>query len=236
MTVHDIDRWRPASAGAAPSLRHDLRHELATLQALVAAAGDPALDRSRVDALIATAGSQVREALQLLEAFGESLPAQVPARPSAPVAAPERSSEVEPVLRSAARAAAPSGRSISVECPHPWRVSLPRTALVRVVGNLLRNAVAATGAAGAVVLKAVEVPAETAGPGQPGRGPAHVRIEVHDDGPGPGPDGFHRGGGVGLSVVRSLVLPAGGWVVLGRSPRGGACVAVTLPVAPGGAS
>jgi signal transduction histidine kinase len=241
MTVHDLHRWRPASAAAAPGLRHDLRHELATLQALVAAAGDPTLDRSRVDALLATAGSQVSEALDLLDAFSDSLPAQsaAPARPPRPAAAsrrtvPERSCEVEPVLRSAARAAAPSGRSISVECPEPWRVALPRTALVRVVGNLLRNAVAAAGVGGTVVLKAIEVPTETAGPRQSPRGPGHVRIEVHDDGPGPGPDGFQRSGGLGLSVVRSLVLPAGGWLVLGRSPQGGACAAVTLPLTPSG--
>jgi signal transduction histidine kinase len=63
-----------------------------------------------------------------------------------------------------------------------------------------------------------------------------VRIEVHDDGRGPGSGSFHRPGGVGLSVVRSLVLPAGGWLVLGRSPQGGACAAVTLPLLAVGAA
>jgi signal transduction histidine kinase len=230
MTVHDLDRWRPASAGSAESLRHDLRHGLATVQALVAAAGDTTLDRERVDALLATAGTQVSEALQLLDDFGAALPSPAPPRTVLPAPGARRAPaecDVEPVLRSAARASAPSGRSISVSCPSPWRVLLPRTALVRVVGNLLRNAVSATDAGGTVQLTAVEVPSE---PGQP----AHLRIEVHDDGPGPGPDGFSRAGGIGLSVVRSLVLPAGGWLLLGRSRLGGACAAVTLPQAPPG--
>jgi two-component system sensor histidine kinase BaeS len=232
MTVHDLDRWRPASARSAPSVRHDLRHELATLQALVAAAGDPALGRERVDELLATAGTQVSQALELLETFGDVSPSPA-ARPTAPRRPVGQSCEVEPVLRSAARAAAASDRSISVACPGSWHVPLPRTALVRVVGNLLRNAVSATGAGGGITLRASEVPA--AAPGT-GHSPAHVRIEVHDDGRGPGPEGFHRPGGVGLSVVRSLVLPAGGWLVLGRSPQGGACAAVTLPLLAVGAA
>jgi len=229
MTVHAPPRWRPASAGSAESLRHDLRHELATLQALVAAAGDSTLDRDRVDELLATAGTQVGQALQLLDDLGTDLPTPAPARTAPPARAHRTVAEcdVEPVLRSAARASAPSGRAVSVDCASPWRVLLPRTALVRVVGNLLRNAVAATDVGGTVQLAAVEVPT---GSGHP----THLRIEVHDDGPGPGPDGFSRAGGIGLSVVRSLVLPAGGWLVLGRSPLGGACAAVTLPLAPSG--
>jgi signal transduction histidine kinase len=123
-----------------------------------------------------------------------------------------------------------------VDCPGQWQVALPRPALVRVVGNLLRNAITATGAGGTVQLRAVELPVQAAGTGQLGLDPTHVRIEVHDDGPGPGPDGFHRGGGLGLSIVRSLVLPTGGWLVLGRSPLGGACAAVTLPLSPRGAA
>jgi two-component system heavy metal sensor histidine kinase CusS len=238
MTVHDLDRWRPAGAGSTPSLRHDLRHELATLQALLAAAGDAALPRERVDALLATAGAQVGQAMQLLEALGDTLPS--PAHRTQPAGrgrrpATEQSCEVEPVLRSAVRASAPTDRSISVSCPGTWRVALPRTALVRVVGNLLRNAVSATGPGGAILLTATPEPAADAGQQHPGRpAPGHVRIEVHDDGPGPGAHGFHRPGGVGLSVVRSLVLPAGGWLVLGRSPHGGACAAVTLPLPPAG--
>jgi signal transduction histidine kinase len=228
MTVHDIDQWRPASAGSAPSLRHDLRHELATVQALVAAAGDPTLDRGRIAVLIATAGTQVGQALQLLDELGAALPTptQPGTAPPAPGARPVISGcDVEPVLQSAARASAASDRSITVSCAAPGRVLLPRTALVRVVGNLVRNAIAATEVGGTVQLRAVEVPR---GSGQP----AHLRVEVHDDGPGPGPDGFSRAGGVGLSVVRSLVLPAGGWLTMGRSPLGGACAAVTLPQAP----
>jgi signal transduction histidine kinase len=230
MTVHDIDRWRPASAGSVPSLGHDLRHELATLQALVAAAGDPTLERERVAVLLATAGTQVGQALQLLDDLGAALPTptQPGNAPRAPGARPVVSEcDVEPVLQSAARASAPSDRSISVSCGSRARVLLPRTALVRVVGNLVRNAIAATEVGGTVQLRAVGVPR---GSGQR----AHLRVEVHDDGPGPGPDGFSRAGGVGLSVVRSLVLPAGGWLTLGRSPLGGACAAVTLPQAPPG--
>lgn len=68
-------------------------------------------------------------------------------------------------------------------------------------------------------------------------------VSVHDD--GPGVEVEHRGlmfepftttrtdqdgAGLGLSLVRRLVEEAGGRVVVGDSPRGGACFAVRVPL------
>jgi signal transduction histidine kinase len=104
-------------------------------------------------------------------------------------------------------------------------VPLPAVSLARVVRNLLGNALATPGGS-TVLLRGMRV-AGPAGSGEPG--PPHVRLEVHDDGRGPAPAGFRRSGGIGLEVVRSIVVPVGGWLVLGSSPVGGACAAVTLP-------
>lgn len=148
-----------------------------------------------------------------------------------PTATQDAQSDVAAVLRAAAAATQPRGHSIQVDAEGPLHVAMPRTALARVVRNLLGNALAASPRGGTVRLVARRD--EAPGTSAPVTG-SHVRVEVHDDGPGPGARGFHREGGLGLEVVRSLVLPAGGWLVLGTSPDGGACAAVTLP-APAGA-
>ena len=203
-------------------VRHDLRHELATLRALLdVAAGDGSLDADAVRRVVATAQTEVGFALDLLETLPIPSPrAPLPGEgaqgvdPRPPADAPV--CEVDAVLRAAADATAARGRTIRVESVAPLHVAVRRTDLTRIARNLLGNALAATPPGGTVRLLARQE-----------RG--HVRLEFHDEGPGPGPAGFSRGGGLGLDVVRSLVLPAGGWLVLGRSPSGGACAAVTLP-------
>jgi signal transduction histidine kinase len=116
-----------------------------------------------------------------------------------------------------------------VDSHGPLHVVMPRIGLARIVRNLLGNALVATPPGGTVRLLARRDGARPGGNGIRGVTQSHVRLEIHDEGPGPGRVGFHRGGGLGLDVVRSLVLPSGGWLVLGRSRFGGACAAVTLP-------
>lgn len=202
-------------------VRHDLRHELATLQALVASAQqDPAADPASLRALLATASAEIRYALDLVD----GLPTDpAPAAAGAPGA--RQVCDLDAVLRSAARAAGAGGRSVAVESEPGLLVSLPSVSLARVVRNLLGNALAAPEGS-AVLLRGLRAEAGSDDPGP------QVRLEVHDDGRGPARGGFRRGGGLGLEVVRSIVVPAGGWLVLGRSPSGGACAAVTLPAAP----
>jgi len=217
---------RPPPSG----IRHDLRHQLATLQNLFSGAvSDPS-------ALVDTARSEVGYAMELLDALPSGSPAIPVPRSGSRTPQPTGSespdvSDVAGVLRTAARASVAGGRTVLVDARPPLHVAMSRTGLVRVVRNLLGNAVSAAGPSGTVLLRATQVDPCSV---RQSRGDAirsHVRLDVHDDGPGPGKTGFHRSGGVGLDVVRSLILPAGGWLVLGRSPYGGACASVTLPSA-----
>jgi signal transduction histidine kinase len=208
-------------------VRHDLLHGLATLRALFTAAeATPRMTRPRLDALLATVGRELDYTRALAEALpdGEAGATGVP--PGTSVRPRGDRSDLTAVLEAAARAGMSSARSIRVEAPDSSPVALSHVAMTRVVRNLLGNAVAATGPDGAILLRAVEV-----GEHGDATGTRYVRLEVHDDGPGPGPGGFHRAGGTGLDIIRSLVLPSEGWLVLGRSPLGGACVSVTLRAA-----
>jgi signal transduction histidine kinase len=205
-------------------VRHDLRHELATLQALVASAQqDPAADPASLRALLATASAEIRYALDLVD----DLPTD-PAPQSTGAPDVRQVCDLDAVLRAAARAVGGSSRSVTVDSEPDLLVSLSSVSLGRVVRNLLGNALAAPGGS-AVLLRGMRVAAAGVGSDDP---VAPVRLEVHDDGRGPARDGFRRSGGVGLGVVRSIVVPAGGWLVLGRSRSGGSCAAVTLPGRP----
>ena len=222
----------PAHAGltasSAPTpgagVRHDLRHELATLQALVASAQrDAATDPSSLQALLATASAEIRYALDLVD----GLPTDVtPGSAGAPVSG--QVCDLDAVLRSAATAAGGGGRSVTVTSEPRLLVPVPSVSLTRAVRNLLGNALAAPGGS-TVLLRGMRVLPGPAGSDHSGS--EYVRLEVHDDGRGPARSGFRRSGGIGLEVVRSIVVPAGGWLVLGRSPSGGTCAAVTLPAA-----
>lgn len=102
------------------------------------------------------------------------------------------------------------------------------------VTNVLRNAEQSTARGGRI-----RVRAETAMDPAPGL----VRLVVEDDGPG-FPDEVRArigqpflttramGTGVGLAVVRRILDASGGRLQLDRSPLGGACVVLELPVTP----
>ncbi|MGY1740277.1 MULTISPECIES: sensor histidine kinase [unclassified Blastococcus] len=204
--------------GISPGVRHDLQHVLATLQAVLSVADSAdTLPPEELREFVRTARSEAVHALAVLD----SLPAQDPGDPPACGAAAGTDADV--VLRGVARTAVSTGCAVTVRSRPRLFVPMSQTALTRVVRNLLTNALAASGPEGAVELHARRIE------GVPGGRPAPIRIEVHDDGPGFPDDGVHRIGGQGLGVVRSLVLSAGGWLVLGRSPLGGACAVVTLP-------
>ncbi|WP_456914684.1 ATP-binding protein [Geodermatophilus sp. SYSU D00696] len=208
---------------------------MSTLRTLIHAAADPSLGARRVRELLEAAGSEVGAAFDLVDALPEPHPAPAAnghspgsgSRWNRPAAA-GHVCDVDAVLRTAAAAHTPNSRRITVQSTAALHVAMPRTALMRAVRNLLWNALAATSSNGRILLQAGYTgPAVTGTPGLHGQ--RRVRVEIHDDGPGPGRAGFHRHGGTGLDVVRSLVLPAGGWLVLGRSPWGGCCAALTLP-------
>lgn len=210
----------PTAPASGAGVRHDLRHELATLQVLMTSAQhDPAADLTSLREVLATASTEIRYALDLLDGLSAD---STPAPSSRPLSG---MSDLAALLRSAARAAGGSTRSVTVDSEADLLVPLPPVSLARVVRNLLGNALATPGGS-SVLLRGMRV-AGPAGSGEPGL--PHIRLEVHDDGRGPARAGFRRSGGIGLEVVRSIVVPAGGWLVLGPSPAGGACAAITLP-------
>jgi PAS domain S-box-containing protein len=100
--------------------------------------------------------------------------------------------------------------------------------------NLLRNAIEACQASGVAPAVLVEGARDTA--------QGLARISVHDNGPGVAEDARERifrpfittkktGTGLGLALVQKIVVTHNGRVTAGRSPRGGACFQVTLPLA-----
>lgn len=191
--------------------KHDLAHQMATVRALVDTASDADLadaDRARV---LAAAQAELAHAADLVAALG----------PGQPTGRSTAATDLASVIEVAA--ATHHSSRVQTRTAGPAFVHLDRTDTLRVVRNLLGNALAASGPRGRVLL-ALVVP-----------GDGIVRLDVHDDGPGAVPGGFARVGGKGLDIVRSLVLPAGGWLVLGRSYLGGALATVVLPGPTGGA-
>lgn len=92
-----------------------------------------------------------------------------------------------------------------------------RTALHRILGNLLHNAMRAAGADGCVLVTVVP-------------GLREVSLLVEDDGPGLGALPVVHG--VGLHSVRRLVHQVGGRLEsIPRGPLGGASIRVNLPAA-----
>src|SRR5829696_1533338 len=94
MTTGDRSRPVPDALRATSGVRHDLRHELATVRTLLAVAGeDPSLDAADIRRLLVTAQSEVGFALDLLDALpipsprapfrGETVPTPTPPAPLA---------------------------------------------------------------------------------------------------------------------------------------------------------
>lgn len=103
------------------------------------------------------------------------------------------------------------------------------TDLVTILGNLIDNAVDATGSGGTVRVRLEHT------------GPTAV-LTVRDDGPGVGARDRERifevgvstkrgqhARGIGLALVRQVVTRRGGTIAISESPEGGACFTVTLP-------
>jgi two-component system OmpR family sensor kinase len=139
-----------------------------------------------------------------------------------------------------ARAVAPD-RTITAEIAEDVTVEGDEGRLRQVVGNLVGNALVHTPSG-----TPVSVPVHIGG--------ALAVVEVHDDGPGMEPEvaerAFERfsradasrsrhagGAGLGLAIVRAIVVAHGGDVVLDTAPGAGTTVRVELPRhAPVGAS
>ena len=120
-----------------------------------------------------------------------------------------------------------AGPSLRVECAPGLAARADRAQLRRALLNLAKNAVAAAGASGQVVLAARS------------EGGSRIVWEVRDSGPGV-PDEIRakiftpffttreRGTGLGLAFVQEIARDHGGAVSVGHASEGGACFRFTI--------
>jgi len=109
--------------------------------------------------------------------------------------------------------------------------------VVTILGNLVDNAVDATGPGGTVTVRlratedgGVEIRVADDGPGVP----PELRERIFDTGvTTKTPTDDHHGRGIGLALVSRIVRRRGGAIDLADGPGGGSVFTVTLPPAPG---
>jgi len=112
--------------------------------------------------------------------------------------------------------------------------------VVTILGNLVDNAVDATGPGGTVTVRlratddgGVEIRVADDGPGVP----PELRERIFDTGvTTKTPTDDHHGRGIGLALVSRIVRRRGGAIDLADGPAGGSVFTVTLPPAPGAAA
>jgi signal transduction histidine kinase len=206
-----------AAAGAGESgvqgVLHDLGHQMMTVSLLAESLRSalPADEQSGTGAR-RQAALMVRETMRALTMIAGSV---VPAgRVPLPRAPSEQLIDVRELAAGVTRLSQRDGQAVVRLRPGPAAfMTIDPTAVWRVLGNLVGNAVRAAGPAGHVEISI-------------GRGDG-TTIEVCDDGPGFG-DGPAGTAGRGLSVVAELLAATGG--ELGIRPRsgGGTCVRATF--------
>jgi signal transduction histidine kinase len=112
--------------------------------------------------------------------------------------------------------------------------------LQQVLTNLVVNGIQAMDK-GTLTLRVLAADRDSVGPDARGSGP-WVRIEVQDEGMGIEADNVDRifeafyttkppgvGTGLGLTVVRDIVVAQGGWIEVHSEPGHGTCICVHLP-------
>jgi signal transduction histidine kinase len=137
---------------------------------------------------------------------------------------------VRPLLEEVAELCAPTTATVRIEAAPELRALADRGQIRRALVNLARNAVAAAGPGGQVVLAASVAD-------------GRVRWEVRDSGPGV-PDELQdkifapffttreKGTGLGLAFVRDIARDHGGAVTADRAPEGGARFRLHTALAP----
>ena len=245
---HELHDSRRREAELLADLRHDLRTPLTAIEGFAEALVDgtakgPAADRAaraiveeahRIDALVDGLGD-----LERLRNGAALRPERLDARVM-----------VEEAVARFTPAAHAAGVDLEAVPALPGlELTADRTAVQRILANLVANALAAVGSQGGTDAATprhhvqVEVaPAADATTGRPG-----VMIAVTDDGPGfpPGTaerafDRFYRadpartgpGSGLGLAIVRELAVAHGGRAYAENLSPHGARVSVVLPVTP----
>lgn len=225
----EVARSREAQRQLVADLRHDLRTPLTVIAGYAEALRDGV---ARGERATRAAGAIVEEAARIermaddLGAFADLERAGRPLRPE-PLDAGAVAREAADRFAAAAEA---RGRRLAAETD-AGRIGFrgDRTAIDRVLANLVANALVHAGAAVAIEAR---------------RMPGEVVLAVRDDGPGIAPDHLPRvfdrffrgdparsgpGSGLGLAIVAELAAAQGGRAFAENLPGGGARVGVVLP-------
>ncbi len=149
------------------------------------------------------------------------------------------------VPRAVTSARIPSGIAVRLDLAHDLAPARGAGAqLLRVLVNLIVNAVEAMGAEGELTIETREAPGRPGGRLRPGRSSDAIEVTVSDTGPGIAPtvrerifEPFFstkdadtmRGAGLGLSVVRAVVEDHCGAVTVESRPGAGTTFHVRLP-------
>lgn len=252
----ELDATRRREAELLANLRHDLRTPLTVITGFATALRDGTATGPAADA----AARAIEEEAGRLERLVAEVGAVERIRSGEEQIRPELLDAADMVAATATRfgpRAAAVGATVTTDIAPgaPLTIAADRVALERMLGNLVENALAASGgtAGGGA----------NAGGSSIGIGPASVviavvaaklpgdvdaiRFDVVDSGPG-FPDGtasraFERfwradpartgsGSGLGLAIVKELALAHGGIAHAESRPEGGARVGVTLPRVP----
>jgi signal transduction histidine kinase len=222
----------------AAEVAHEVRNALTAVKTFLHLQGEAGsagcTDPEDGDGLLGVAREEVGRIERLLgalvaQASGAASPAPIPA-PSV-AGASNVVAAAGGVVQLVARRAVSAGVQLEVATePGLPDVALAPDALRQVLLNLVLNALDATPRGGEVRIaaralgRAIEIAVDDCGPGIP---PALRRrvlepfVTTHGE----------RPGGLGLTIVQRLVEEAGGTLVLGDRPEGGARVRLRLPVA-----
>lgn len=207
---------------------HELRTPLASLRANVQFAARTASDPTTQESL-AGAQAELDELGRLVEELLALAARDEPVREVVDI-------DIRGVVTAAVeRIMRRTHREVTIDIPaRPVRLRVDPVGVAAIVGNLLDNAAKFAPPPAPIVVSVAD-------------GSSAVVIEVRDGGPGiPRAerhrvfDRFHRtpearairGSGLGLSIVDSAVVDAGGTVTLGEAPEGGLLVRVSLPRSP----
>jgi len=254
----ELTRTRREEADLLANLRHDLRTPVTVISGFAAALTDGTASGDDVG----RAARAIEEEAARLEELVDQLGAAERLEAGDEGLRPESIRAADILAQTAERFRGPAGAAgveiVPLATPPGLTFVADRLAVDRILGNLVGNAIAAFGPAGAA-----------SGPSTPGAPPSGARhvwlgaravsgtpagnavaLEVTDDGPGfpPGATGrvferFYRadpartrstgGSGLGLAIVRELARAHGGEAFAENVAPHGARVSVVLPLVPG---
>jgi len=204
---------------------HELRTPLTSLKTnLSVLRRHPEMSSDMRDGVLDDLDNEVTELTDLVNELVAAASGQLEAQPN------ERIDLTDLAVEVADRVSRRRSREIVVEVRNVAVVDAPRSALDRAVTNLVDNACKfdQTGGQIDVVVDGGSLTVLDRGPGIPAGEEDRIFDRFHRT------DGARSmpGSGLGLSIVRDVVVQANGTVAAGERPGGGASIGFTLPVSP----